>query len=165
MRKVHNRAGAAISHGGLFSASRPKPVGRLSSPDEEQTGTGSGHHGDRPQDRDHLLHDGEEASRIRRDALGPARRRARANGSKRNSNGRPSNAATNWYRSKKNLPRNQLNRKGRGGSSSKGGRDRPDNSAYRSAMWSRRSLLAWKRVAGKQSAWRPRRPGTQTFLV
>jgi hypothetical protein len=30
--------------------------------------------GDRPQDRDHLLHDGEEASRIQRDTLGGARR-------------------------------------------------------------------------------------------
>src|ERR1035441_2552224 len=66
-----------IPNGGIFSASRPKPLGGLSSPDEEQTRAGGGHCGDRPQDRDNLLHNGGEAGGIRRNALGTARRRTR----------------------------------------------------------------------------------------
>jgi transposase len=76
-RRVHNRAGGLIPHGGIFSASRPKPVGRLSAADEEQTRTGGGHGGDRSQDRHHLLHDGEEASGIRRNPVGATRHRTR----------------------------------------------------------------------------------------
>ena len=38
-----------------------------------QTPAGS-HHGNRAQDRDYLLHDGEEASRMQRNTLGGARR-------------------------------------------------------------------------------------------
>jgi hypothetical protein len=41
------------------------------------------------------------------------------NASKRNSNGRLSDWVTNWSQSKKNLPRNRLSQKVRGGSSSK----------------------------------------------
>src|ERR1035441_9590226 len=42
------------------------------------------------------------------------------NGSKRSSNGRQRNEATSWCPSKKNLLRNPLNQKARGGSSLKG---------------------------------------------
>jgi transposase len=38
---------------------------------------GGGHRGDRSQDRDHLLHDGEEASGVRRNPVGATRRRTR----------------------------------------------------------------------------------------
>jgi len=76
-RRVHNRARGLIPHGGIYSASRPKPVGRLFAADEEQTRTGGGHGGDRSQNRHHLLHDGEEASGIRRNPVGATRRRTR----------------------------------------------------------------------------------------
>ena len=76
-RRTKNRAGTLFRLAAPFTAPRSLSDGLLPAPHESQTGTGGGHHGHRPQDRHHLLHNGEEASRIRCFALGATRCHAR----------------------------------------------------------------------------------------
>jgi len=76
VRRTKSRAGTLFRLAAHSLHRGPDSHGALSSPDESQAGPGSRYDSDRAQDRHRLLHNGQEASRVRRFALGTARRHA-----------------------------------------------------------------------------------------
>jgi hypothetical protein len=70
MRRVHNRAGDLFRMVAYALHHDQTPLGDYLRRMKSKLGTGGSHDGNRSQDCDHLLYDGDEASRIRCDALG-----------------------------------------------------------------------------------------------
>ena len=69
-RRTKNRAGTLFRLAAHSLHRDQTPMGALSSPHESQTGSRRSHYCDGTQDRHHLLHHGQQASRVRRLALG-----------------------------------------------------------------------------------------------